>query len=125
MNGSQAAQLLKNKKPYHFMVRGSNSSPDDFLLAISVVTKSNTIDHLKIYTKIEDDKIIYLNSLDETSDDLITSNSLIDYIAHLTNSFKVNKQTHQLKTAVSGSPTLRLLNLENMGSFRMVDDDSL
>jgi len=125
MNGSQASQLLKNKKPYTYIVRESNSSPNEFLLAISVVTKSNTVDHLKIYSRIENDKIIYQNSLNE-SEDLVTSINLVDYMGYLTAHFKGKKGVHQLRTPLSGSPINRIINIGGSGGHSVTyEDDSL
>jgi len=125
LTGSQAVQLLKNKKPYNFIVRESNSSPDEFLLAISVVTKNNTVDHLKIYSRIEDDKIIYQNSLND-SEDLVTSVNLVDYIEYLSTHFKAKKGIHQLRTPLSGSPTNRIVNISGSSGHSMTyEDDSL
>jgi len=90
------------------MVRCSNSSPDEFLLALSVLTKNNDVDHLKIYTEIIDNQIIYRNKLDDDTEELIKAHSLIDYVEQLKSQYKTQNSDIKLKTPLPGSPCQRL-----------------
>jgi len=65
VNGGQAANILKRmKKPGYYMVRHSNSNPDQYVLVISVNYKADKgkdlgIEHIQIITEVKDNKIIY------------------------------------------------------------------